>query len=155
MKRTSSHIFKFATSCKKEKLGDLFVEYQRVVNEFINLLWDEDKLPSKINTTHYSKIDSWLLGKAMKCAGNQSIKIIKSTRKKDKQLTYKCYKRVFSKAKKKEKNWDLVTQKWSEWSKDKKFRHRLNKPIYRYVRKATELGQKIPELIRKSAEQYR
>jgi IS605 OrfB family transposase len=130
MKRTSSHIFKFATGFKQQKLEDLFVEYQRVVNEFIDLFWDETKLPSKINSGHYKQIESWLLGKAMKCAGNQAIKIIKSTRKKDKQLTYKCYKRVFSKAKQKNKNWDLVTQRWSEWSKDKKFRHRLNKPVY-------------------------
>jgi IS605 OrfB family transposase len=130
MKRTSSHILKFATGFKQSKLEDLFVEYQRVVNEFINLFWDVEKLPSKINTSHYSQIDSWLLGKAMKCAGNQAIKIIKSTQKKDKQLTYKTYKLVFKRAKDKKKDWDVVNKKWSEWSTDKKFRHRLNKPIY-------------------------
>jgi IS605 OrfB family transposase len=37
---------------------------------------------------------------------------------------------VFKRAKDKKKNWDLTNKKWSEWSKDKKFRHRLNKPIY-------------------------
>lgn len=36
----------------------------------------------------------------MKCAVNQAIKIVKSTRKKDSQKAYKQYKRIFAKAKK-------------------------------------------------------
>jgi transposase len=129
--KSSQHILNDATSFKKEKLDDFFAEYKRVVNCFIDLFWEVDNLPPKINTTHYSQIDSWLLGKAMKCAGNQALQVIKSTRKKDKQRTYSVYKRVFSKAKKKKKNWDLVNQKWTTWSKSKHFRRRISKPVFK------------------------
>lgn len=129
--RSSQHILNNATSFKKGKLDDFFVEYKRVVNCFIDLFWEADNLPPKINTTHYSQIDSWLLGKAMKCAGNQALQVIKSTRKKDKQKTYSVYKRVYSKAKKKGKSWPLVTEKWTIWCKDKHFRRRVNKPIFK------------------------
>lgn len=129
--RSSQHILNDATSFKKGKLDEFFAEYKRVVNCFIDLFWEVDNLPQKINTTHYSQIDSWLLGKAMKCAGNQALQIIKSTRKKDKQKTYSVYKRVFSKAKNKKKKWDLVNEKWATWSKDKHFRRRVNKPVFK------------------------
>lgn len=129
--RRVSHTLKFATDFKKSKLNDFFEEYTRLVNAFIELYW-ANGLPktAKANSEVYNQIDSWLMGKARKCAVNQAIKIIKSTVKKDKQKTYKQYQKVFAKAKKKDKKWDLATQKWSEWSKDKQFRHRVKQPHF-------------------------
>ena len=97
MKRLSSHSLKFITGKKKSHLDDFFSEYTRVVNDFINLFWNEKKLPSKINSTHYKQIDSWLLGKAMKCAGNQALQIIRSKWKRNSEVNYKVYKRVYKK----------------------------------------------------------
>jgi len=130
--RRVSHTLNNATNFKKSKLNDFFEEYTRLVNAFIKLYWING-LPktAKANSEVYNQIDSWLMGKARKCAVNQAIKIIKSTQKKDKQKTYKQYKKIFSKAKKREKRWNLVTQKWSEWSKDKQFRHRISMPIFK------------------------
>ncbi len=131
MIRRTTHSLKFATNFKGNKLKDFFQEYERVVNKFIDLFWTLDKLPSKINSDIYHKIDSWLLGKAMKCAGNQAIKIVKSTWKKNSQLTYKKYKKLYSKCKKKDRNINGVLDKrWKEWSEDKKFRRRCTKPVF-------------------------
>jgi len=131
MIRRTSHSLKFATDFKTNKLNDFFIEYERVVNEFIDMFWSMDKLPSKVNSEMYNKIDSWLLGKAMKCAGNQAIKIVKSTWKKNSQLTYKKYKYLYAKCKKDNKNhFDILSLKWKEWSKDKSFRRRCTKPIF-------------------------
>lgn len=131
MIRRVSHTLKFSTDFKKSKLNDFFEEYSRLVNEFIEFYWNKELPKSKANSEIYSQIDSWLMGKARKCAVNQAIKIIKSTVKKDKQKTYKQYKKVFTKAKKKDKKWNLVIQRWSEWSKDKKFRHRIKIPVFK------------------------
>jgi transposase len=132
MIRKVSHTLKFVTNFKKSKLDDFFKEYSRLVNSFIALYWTNG-LPktSKVNSKMYKQINSWLMGKARKCAVSQAIKIIKTTVKKDKQKTYKQYKKTFSKAKKKDKKWDLATKKWSEWSKDKKFRHRIKMPKFK------------------------
>ena len=104
LKRTVQCNLNEATDFKKSKLNDFFEEYCRVVNCFIELYWNGRPLPVKANATEYKLVTSWLLGKAMKCAVNQAVKIVKSTRKKDAQKAYKQYKRIFAKAKKSNRN---------------------------------------------------
>ena len=131
MIRRVSHSLNFSTQTKRKKLDSFFDEYSRLVNAFINLYWNQKTLPSKANSQTYSQIDSWLMGKARKCAVNQATKIVKSTWKKDRQLTYKAYQKVYSRAKNKNKNISLVNQKWSEWNKGRTFRHRVKLPFFR------------------------
>lgn len=131
MIRRVEHTLKFATATKRQKLDSFFVEYARVVNAFIELYWTADKLPGKANAEVYGKIDSWMMGKARKCAANQAIRILKSLAKKDKQKTYQAYKKAYSKAK--ELNRDvlgILSARWSEWSKGKTFRHRIRMPVF-------------------------
>ena len=131
MIRRSQHTLKFATQFKKNKLNDFFVEYERVVNQFIKLHWNDDKLISKANSEIYSKVDSWLLGKAMKCAYNQAIKIIKSTRKKTSQLNYKKYKKLYFKCKISNRNIKgILDQKYSEWIVDRNLKNRVTLPAF-------------------------
>jgi len=130
MKRISSHSLKFITGKKKSHLDDFFSEYTRVVNEFIDVFWNEKKLPSKINSTHYHQIDSWLLGKVMKCAGNQSLQIIRSTWKRNSEVNYKVYKRVYKKLMEKGKINSITSQKWSTWNKTVELRKRISKPEF-------------------------
>jgi hypothetical protein len=112
MQRSSQHILKFATEQKKSKLDDFFTEFERVVNCFIDLWWDRDeKLPSKFNSSHYSEVDSWMMGKAMKCAGNEAMRLLRISRDKEDKILTKTYKRVYSKGKKRGKTWDLITQR--------------------------------------------
>ena len=131
MIRRVEHTLKFATVAKRQKLDSFFAEYARVINAFIELYWIADKLPGKANAEVYGKIDSWMMGKARKCAANQAIRILKSVRKKDKQKTYQVYKKAYSKAK--ERNRDvlgILSARWSEWSKGKTFRHRIKMPVF-------------------------
>lgn len=131
MIRRVEHTLKFATAAKRQKLDSFFAEYARVVNGFIELYWNSDKLPGKANAEVYDKIDSWMMGKARKCAANQAIKILKSVAKKDKQKTYQAYKKAYSKAK--ERNRDILgilSARWSEWSKERSLRHRIKMPVF-------------------------
>ena len=130
MIRTTSHSLQFATDFKKNKLDDLFSEYQIVVNKFINLFWNEKKLVSKPNKDQWRQVESWMCGKAMKCAYRQAIQMIKSTKDKQNKLVWKQYKSVFKRAKDRNKDWDIIKLKWSEWSKDKKFRDKTKIPEF-------------------------
>ena len=129
IKRTQ-HSLKFITAKKRKLLDDLFVEYQHVVNEFIVLHWNEQKLPSKANASQWRQVTTWLCGKAVKCAYRQAIQMIKSAQAKNKKRIYKSYQRVYAYAKGRGKNWSIVNQKWSEWSAGRKFRPRVNRPIF-------------------------
>jgi len=56
--------------------------------------------------------------------------MIKSAQAKNKKRIYKSYQKVYVYAKSKNKNWTIVNKKWSEWSKDRKFRNRVRVPIF-------------------------
>lgn len=130
MIRTTEHSLKYITNYKKEKLDLLFEEYQRVVNEYIHLFWNQTSWKSKASSEEYNQVDSWLMGKVMKCAYAQAIQIIRATKDKQKKLVYNQYKRVFKKAIKKHPNWKIVTQRFSEWSRGKVFRDRTKIPFF-------------------------
>lgn len=70
MIRRVEHTLKFATAAKRQRLDDFFAEYARVVNAFIVLYWNTDVLPGKANSEVYGQVDSWMMGKARKCAAN-------------------------------------------------------------------------------------
>jgi transposase len=131
MIRRIEHTLKFATAAKRQKLDSFFAEYARVVNAFIELYWNVEKLPGKANAEIYGQVDSWMMGKARKCATNQAIKILKSVVKKDRQKTYQAYKKAYSKSK--ERNRDvcgILSSRWAVWSKGKTFRHRIKMPVF-------------------------
>lgn len=108
----------------------MFDEYQSVVNQYINVFWNKTTWKSKATAEEYKLVDSWLMGKVMKCAYAQAIQMIRSTKDKQKKLVYKQYKKVYSKAKRKNKNWNIVNQTFTVWSKDKTFRDRTKIPFF-------------------------
>jgi len=131
MIRLVEHTLKFATAAKRQRLDDFFAEYARVVNAFIVLYWNTDVLPGKANSEVYGQVDSWMMGKARKCAANQAIRILKSVCKKDKQKTYRTYQRAYAKAKKLNRNiFGILVSKWAEWAKGRAFRHRVRMPVF-------------------------
>lgn len=129
IKRTQ-HSLKFITAKKRELLYSLFVEYQRVVNEFIALYWNEKKLVAKASATQWRRVTTWLCGKAVKCAYRQAVQMIKATQAKNQKRIYQAYKRVYAYAKCKNKFQTFTAQKWSEWAKDIKFRDRVKVPVF-------------------------
>ena len=131
MIRRAEHTLKFATAEKQQKLDAFFAEYVRVVNAFIKLYWNADKLFGKANAEIYGKVDSWMMGKARKCAANQAIKILKSVAKKDRQKTYLAYRKAYSKAKERNRNiLGILSSRWTDWSKGRTFRHRIKMPVF-------------------------
>lgn len=131
LKRTVQCNLNEATCFKKGKLDAFFEEYCRVVNCFIELYWNGRLYPQKANSAEYKLVSSWLLGKAMKCAVNQAIKIVKSVKKKDQQKAYQKYKKVFFKCKKKNRNiFGILDKKYADWIGGRKLRHRINMPVF-------------------------
>jgi IS605 OrfB family transposase len=131
IKRTVQCSLNEATGFKKDKLDAFFEEYCRVVDCFIELYWNGRPYPQKANSAEYKQVSSWLLGKAMKCAVNQAIKIIKSVKKKDQQKSYQKYKRIFFKCKKKNRNiFGILDKKYADWIVGRRLKHRINKPIF-------------------------
>ena len=131
IKRTVQCSLNEATDFKKGKLDAFFEEYCRVVNCFIELYWNGRTLPVKANAIEYKLVSSWLLGKVMKCAVNQAIKIVKSVKKKDAQKSYQKYKKVFFKCKKKNRNiFGILNKKYADWIIGRRLKHRINKPIF-------------------------
>jgi len=129
IKRTQ-HSLGFLTSKKRQLLDNLFSEYQSVVNCFIQIYWSEDKLKAKPTAEQWRKVDTWLMGKAVKCAYRQAIQIVRSAQDKNKKKIYKAYKRAFIKAKNRNRNWDITNQKWSVYSKSRTFRQRVKTPEF-------------------------
>jgi len=131
MIRQTKHSLGFITDFKRGKLDDFFKEYERVVNEFIKLFWTCDRIPTHINKDIYNKVDSWLMGKAMKCAGNQASKIVRSNWKRNSELNYKKYKRLYSKCIRKGRDIrGILSSKYSIWSKGRYFKRRNTIPIF-------------------------
>ena len=131
IKRTVQCSLNEATDFKKGKLDAFFEEYCRVVNCFIELYWNGRPYPQKANSAEYKQVSSWLLGKAMKCAVNQAIKIVKSVKKKDAQKSYQKYKRTFFKCKKKNRNiFGILDKKYADWIVGRNLRHRVNMPVF-------------------------
>jgi len=132
MIRQTKHSLKFITSAKKDKLDLLFQEYERVVNEFIKIFWYLDKIPTHINQEVYKKVDSWLMGKAMKCAGKQASKIVRSNWKRNSELNYKKYKKIYAKCKEKGRDIKgILSSKYSTWVKGRYFKRRNSIPVFK------------------------
>ena len=69
----------YANQTKKDLLNSIFEESKRVINEYINILWNKKNFHSKFIDF---KIDTWLSARMQQCLGKQSLEIVKSQRKK-------------------------------------------------------------------------
>ena len=71
MIRSSTLSLMESTDFKINQLKEIMVEYQRVVNLYINELWQEKKIGSFVKC----KVNSWLSARLLQCAGKQAIQI--------------------------------------------------------------------------------
>lgn len=110
MIRSSTLSLMESTDFKINQLEKIMVEYQRVVNLYIDELWQEKKIGSFVKY----KVNSWLSARLLQCAGKQAIQIIKSTRKKDKQKIYDKYRKTYKYFLKKNKQLIFLSKKYSE-----------------------------------------
>lgn len=83
MIRKSTLNLKFANPGKLEKLQEIAEEYKRVVNLFIDDLWERQCFSEKFIKD--TSIDSWLSARLKQAAAKQALSIVKSQRKKKKK----------------------------------------------------------------------
>ena len=110
MIRSSALTLKFATSKKLNTLDLVFDEYARVVNLYIDVINQTKELPKFTNF----KVETWLSARLQQCAGKQATEIVKSTRKKDREIRLKKYKRVYKYFLNKQRQKEFISKKFSE-----------------------------------------
>lgn len=110
MIRSSTLSLMESTDFKINQLEKIMVEYQRVVNLYIDELWQEKKIGSFVKY----KVNSWLSARLLQCAGKQAIQIIKSTRKKDKQKSLTKYRKTYKYFSKHKRQLNFLSKKYSE-----------------------------------------
>lgn len=114
MIRSTKATLKYANQGKKEDIHRIIAEYRRVVSLFIDLLWDQEKIPTFLPKEITSKIETWLPARMVQCAGKQASGIVRGTKKK--QLKRKCQIKkfieqgMFKKARILQAKYDLVIQ---------------------------------------------
>ena len=88
MIRSSKLSIKFSNNIKKKNLFEFIDEYKRVVEFFINYLWDQDDIPTLLPKEITDQVETWLSARAIQCAGKQSSGIVRGTKKKQKQRLF-------------------------------------------------------------------
>jgi len=92
MIRTSTLTLKFANTGKLESLLRVIQEYKRVVNSYIDVLWENPESKSFLPKETTSQVETWLSARLKQCAGKQANQIVKSQTKKHlKQLIKPVY----------------------------------------------------------------
>ncbi len=82
MIRRSQININYANNGKKDQLDLFCKEAVRVVNLYIDLLWEQDDFNSKFVKV---KVDTWLSARMQQCLGKQALEIVKSQRKRKKK----------------------------------------------------------------------
>ena len=88
MIRSTQTTLKFSNKQKRRQLNEFIKEYKIVTSTFIDLLWEEIKIPKLIPKELTSKINTWLSARIVQCSAKQASGIIRGTRKKQKQRKY-------------------------------------------------------------------
>ena len=122
MIRSSALTLKFATSKKLNTLDLVFDEYARVVNSYIDVLNQAKELPKFTNF----KVDTWISARLQQCAGKQATEIVKSTRKKDREIRFKKYKKIYKYFLNKARQVKFISKKFSELNLHYKIKPRFD-----------------------------
>ena len=122
MIRSSALTLKFATSKKLNTLDLVFDEYARAVNLYIDALNQTKELPKFTNF----KVETWLSARLQQCAGKQATEIVKSTRKKDREIRFKKYKKIYKYFLNKQRQTKFIGKKFNELNLDYKIKPRYD-----------------------------
>lgn len=88
--RSSRCSLKFANANKRMEIQELCDEYKRVVQEFVDMLWDmhvkqAEKIPSLLPKEQTSQIKTWLSARMIQCAAKQASGVVRGTIRKHKK----------------------------------------------------------------------
>lgn len=84
---------KFSNKGKLEQLHLCIDEYRNIVAQFVDLLWEQEKIPTLLPKEITSQIKTWLSARMLQCAGKQASGIVRGTRTKQKILHHKQVKK--------------------------------------------------------------
>ena len=84
IKSTTSSI-KFSNTGKLQTIHHFIDEYRRVVSQFVDLLWNEETIPSLLPKETTSQVQTWLSARMLQCAGKQASGIVRGTQVKQKR----------------------------------------------------------------------
>lgn len=123
MIRSSKHILKYQTNYKTNMLGQIFEDYEIMLNYYIDLIlcgeleYKRSGLSSKLLPKYKFSNSAW-----RQIVYDNAISIIESQRKKANRRRYKKYKQLYAKCKERNK---------CKWFTNRKFSELYLKPIYR------------------------
>lgn len=86
--RSTKTTLKFSNTGKKENIYSFIDEYRNVVYQFVNILWDLDKIPKFVDNRFDTKIETWLSARIIQCAGKQASGIVRGCRRKQEKRLY-------------------------------------------------------------------
>ena len=111
--KSSKLTLKFSNKNKLEKLYTFTDEYKRVTQEFVNLIWGNEKVPILLPKEITSKVGTWLSARMLQACGKQASGIVRGTREKQSKRKWKIddfnSKGMFKKARKLQEIYDKVS----------------------------------------------
>ena len=112
IKSTTSSI-KFSNFGKLEQLHQFIDDYRRVVSKFVDLLWNDETIPSLLPKETTSQVQTWLSARMIQCAGKQASGIVRGTQIKQKRRLFVINKlkkeKLWKKARKLQRIYDEVS----------------------------------------------
>ena len=94
--RSSKVSLKFSNKTKKDRIKLLINEYKKIVQEFIDILWTEDKIPTLLPKNITERIQTWLSARMIQSCGKQASGIVRGSRIKQNRREY-IYKTLIEK----------------------------------------------------------
>ena len=86
--RSTNVSLKFANKNKKLALYNILREYKDIVNKFIILFWELEKIPKFASSNLYKQVESNLSAYITQCAAKQALGIVKGTKKKQEKRIF-------------------------------------------------------------------
>lgn len=88
MIKSSKTTLKFSNPNKRIELHNFIDEYKNVLKQFIDLLWDLEKIPTLLPKELTTQVQTWLSARMLQCIGKQASGVVRGTRKKQKARLY-------------------------------------------------------------------
>jgi len=86
--RSSQCSLKFSNSGKIRKIGEFIAEYRKIVQFFIDILWNSEKVPVLFSKDMTDKAETWLSARAVQAAAKQASGIVRGTKSKHQRRIY-------------------------------------------------------------------
>ncbi|MCA9495919.1 MAG: hypothetical protein KC589_03175, partial [Nanoarchaeota archaeon] len=90
--KSSKLSLKFANTSKSLAIGNFIENYHQLVSNYVEVLWDLDKVPLLVPKELTSSVSTTLSARIQQCAGKQASGIVRGTRKKQEKMMWRIKK---------------------------------------------------------------